>query len=224
MRTNDYKIAFIICTNNQIYCKECLYYISMLYVPEGYEIDVMTIEDAEYMTKAYNAAMRESDAKYKVYLHQDVFIINKNFIQDIVNIFRDEKIGMIGFAGRTKVKDFLSCYCWNKGTIYSHPVFRAYYDKLGDVEGDYEKVQAIDGMLMVTQYDLPWREDIIKGWDYYDISQSMVFLQAGYDIVVPNCEEPWMMHDHGMMNYTNYLKWKNIFLEEYSDYIESISN
>lgn len=32
--------------------------------------------------------MRESDDKYKVYLHQDTFIINKNFIYDIIDIFK----------------------------------------------------------------------------------------------------------------------------------------
>ena len=137
MRLNEHKIAFIICTNNQLYCKECLYYISLLDVPEGYEIDVMTIEGAEYITKAYNAAMGESDAKYKVYLHQDVFILNRNFIQDIVNIFSDEKIGMIGFAGRTRVKDFLSSYCWNKGTISA---FEAFPDQLDCFAGEYHVI------------------------------------------------------------------------------------
>lgn len=223
MKINDHKIAFIICTNNRIYCKECIYYISLLDIPEGYEIDVITIEGAEYITKAYNAAIEECDAKYKVYLHQDAFILNKNFIKEIINIFQDKKIGMIGFAGSTKLKEFLVHFCWNKGLIYSCPVYGVFHDTLGCVEGEYERVHAIDGMLMVTQYDLPWREDIIKGWDYYDISQSMVFLQAGYDIVVPNCKEPWMLHDHGMMNYENYFKWKEVFLEEYSEYVESIS-
>lgn len=33
--------------------------------------------------------MKETSAKYKVYLHQDTFIIYKNFIQDILSIFKE---------------------------------------------------------------------------------------------------------------------------------------
>ena len=36
------------------------------------------------MTSGYNNAMKKTDAKYKVYLHQDVFILNHNFLMDIL--------------------------------------------------------------------------------------------------------------------------------------------
>ena len=75
---NSNKIAFIICTNDELYFNECLHYINHLSIPEGFTVDVISIENAEYMTKAYNEAMNQSDAKYKVYMHQDVFILNKN--------------------------------------------------------------------------------------------------------------------------------------------------
>ena len=71
---NDRKIAFILCVNNELYYEECLWYINQLYVPEGYETDVICITDAESIAQAYNAAMESSDARHKVYLHQDVFI------------------------------------------------------------------------------------------------------------------------------------------------------
>lgn len=60
-------------------------------IPEG----SFSIPDAEYITQAYNAAMQASDAKYKIYLHQDVFLLNKKLIEDILEIFKDETIGMI---------------------------------------------------------------------------------------------------------------------------------
>ena len=45
-------------------------------------------------------AMQKTDAKYKVYLHQNVFIINQNFIKDILDIFQQNKnIGLLGVAG-----------------------------------------------------------------------------------------------------------------------------
>lgn len=101
---NDKEVCFIICSNDQLYTEECLYYIAHLHVPDGYQINVLTIEDAGSMTAGYNEGMCASDAKYKVYLHQDVFIINRNFIQDFLDVFeQDEKIGMIGMVGASRL-------------------------------------------------------------------------------------------------------------------------
>lgn len=102
VRENE--VCFIICSNDQLYTEECIYYIAHLHVPDGYQINVLTIEDAKSMAAGYNEGMHASDAKYKVYLHQDVFIVNKNFIQDFLDVFRqDETIGMIGMVGAPRL-------------------------------------------------------------------------------------------------------------------------
>ena len=52
------------------------------------------------MTSGYNSAMTETDARYKIYMHQDVYIINKYFLLNIIDIFnKDDSIGMIGMIG-----------------------------------------------------------------------------------------------------------------------------
>ena len=38
---------------------------------------------------------------------------------------------------------------------------------------------------MATQYDVPWREDLFDGFDFYDVSQSFEFRKAGYTVGVP---------------------------------------
>ena len=94
---NEKKIAFITCVNNELEYAETLYYIERLVVPEGYETNIIAVREAPSMTAGYNAAMQSSDAKYKVYLHQDTFIINQNFIIEMLQIFREnEQIGMLG--------------------------------------------------------------------------------------------------------------------------------
>ena len=93
---NQNKIAFIICTNNQLYFNECQYYIHNLILPEGMELDVIGITEAPSMCAGYNAGMQSSDAKYKVYLHQDVFIREPKFIIYLLERFqKDKQIGMI---------------------------------------------------------------------------------------------------------------------------------
>ena len=82
-------IAFIICVNNELYFEECRYYIEHLEVSAGYDIDVIGIWEADSMCAAYNLGMRSSDAKYKVYMHQDVFIRDSRFLEKTLRIFKE---------------------------------------------------------------------------------------------------------------------------------------
>jgi hypothetical protein len=68
-----------------------------------------------------------------------------------------------------------------------------------EISAGYETVQVVDGLLMVTQYDLPWREDLFQSWHFYDASQCMEFAKAGYTVAVPKQEKPWCLHDSGIV-------------------------
>lgn len=101
---NEYKFQFIICSNNEDFLEECITYISLLEVPKGYSVDVISILEAVSMTAGYNEGMGASDAKYKIYLHQDVFIIYRKFLYALLDIFEsDPQIGMIGMVGSPKM-------------------------------------------------------------------------------------------------------------------------
>ena len=97
---DDKKFCFIICYNKEVYLNECLLYLQQLHIPDGYSMDILTISDAPSITKGYQAAMEESDAKYKIYMHQDVFILYPFFLDSLIQIFGSyHRIGMIGMAG-----------------------------------------------------------------------------------------------------------------------------
>lgn len=71
-----------------------------LYVPEGIHVDFMAITGASSMVEAYQAGMEQTDAKYKVYIHQDVWIVGKDFLYTVLNCFSsDNSIGMAGGVG-----------------------------------------------------------------------------------------------------------------------------
>ena len=72
-----------------MFFKEALYYINKLNIPDGYTIDCITIYDATSMASGYNEGMLASDAKYKIYMHQDVLIINPDFLFYMLDIFKD---------------------------------------------------------------------------------------------------------------------------------------
>lgn len=213
---NDKMFCFIICSNNRLYTEECLYYINHLNIPDGYQIDVLTIEDAHSMTSGYNEAMQYSNAKYKVYLHQDVFIVNPNFIQDCLDIFQSNAaIGMIGNVGVKKMP--LSGTMWDTdryGKLYEQHNYETVLLSNGFPE-DFMEVEAIDGFIMITQYDISWREDLFDKWDFYDCSQSMEFIRHGYKVVIPKMDAPWCVHDCGFVNLGQYEEERIKFVKEY---------
>jgi glycosyltransferase involved in cell wall biosynthesis len=199
---------------------ECIKYLSNLEVPEGYEVENIYVEEAESITKAYNEAMKTSDAKYKVYLHQDVFIRNSSFIKDVIDIFEsNHKIGLMGVIGVKAIPTNGLCgESKNKfGKVYDSHSGQMKLLSFNDAHNAYESVQAIDGLIMITQYDIPWNEETFDGWDFYEIAQSVEFKKAGYEVVVPRQDEPWAIHDCGILNVrSEYDDYRKKFLQEYS--------
>lgn len=213
---NEKKFCFIICTNNKVYERECIHFINKLNIPEGYAIEIICKQDALSMTSAYNQAMRQSTAKYKIYLHHDVFIINRNILFDLLHLFRDNSVGMVGVVGCESLGD--SAIMWKEdrvGMLYSHNIIQSESCVFSEFEEEYRKVDAIDGLMMITQYDIPWREDIFNKWDFYDVSQSMEFQKYGYKVIVPKMENPWCIHDDGFLDLKNYFEEREKFIKEY---------
>ena len=212
---NEHQIAFITCVNDETEYAECRNYLNRLYVPEGYSTDMIGIREAPSMTAGYNAGMKSSDAKYKVYLHQDVFVKNVNFIADLLSVFDcDERVGLLGVIGKkTWGAKASELTLWDTGKVIDNvsPLSFAVPSR----ENGFEEVKAADGLLMATQYDLPWREDVFDGWDFYDLSQCMEFMKAGYKVIVPWQEDVWCYHDAPCASLTAYFKYYRLFVREY---------
>lgn len=211
---NGKKIAFITCVNDETKYEECSYYLGRLRVPEGYSVDRISIRDASSMASGYNAGMKDSDAKYKVYLHQDVYIKNVDFISDMLGIFKSsDQIGMLGMIGKKEMGTSALCMMdWDTGkVIYDFDVMSWEFSE----KGAFTEVVMADGLLLATQQDIPWREDVFDGWDFYDASQCMEFIKAGYKIVVPNQKEIWCCHDGICANLIQYFDYYERFVSEY---------
>ena len=143
------KIAFIICTNNKIQFDECKLYIDKLIVPDGYETELIPIYDADSMTAGYNSAMAETDARYKIYMHQDVYIINKYFLLNIIDIFnKDDSIGMIGMIGSTHIPPSAVMWLGNRvGNFRSWPGGNFEHERITE-DSIIHEVESIDGFMI----------------------------------------------------------------------------
>ena len=218
------KIAFITCVNDEMEYEECRYYIERLNVPDQYSVDIISIREAPFMTAGYNCAMRDSDAKYKVYLHQDVFIKEKDFISHILEIFsHDEQIGMLGVVGKKEIGlTVFDMMKWDIGGVadcngiidWERPRGSIYAEV---VDGLYTEAATADGLLLATQYDIPWREDVFSRWDFYDISQCVEFKKAGYKVVVPYQEKIWCCHVDVLSGLAEYCDQYDLFFREYHE-------
>lgn len=216
MCIDNKQIAFIICVNDEEEYAECQYYLNRLYVPQGYETDIISIREAPSMAAGYNAGMRSSLARYKVYLHQDVFIKDRDFILHMLKVFDcDERIGMLGMIGKRnrgmRADDLMK---WDTGKALDN-ILGSWSFPCPSKEEGYAEVLTVDGLLMATQYDLMWREDLFDGWDFYDVSQCMEFIKSGYKIVVPFQEEAWCYHDCLYSKLTRYFDYHRRFMKEY---------
>ena len=214
------KVCFITCCNNENEYDEMKAWIDRLWVPEGIELEFIKITEAESIFKAYNEAMRNSDARYKVYLHQDVRILNPYFIFDFIDVFRRHpKAGLIGMMGAGCVPDL--GVMW-KAQRYGAVVHVEEGDE-GNISTYHEHVSCgkdyaaslTDGFIMITQKDIPWREDIFDGWHFYDASQSMEFIKKGYEVIIPDQKNAWCMHDFGKIRWDNYEETRQIFVRNY---------
>lgn len=201
------KICFVACIDDDEYEKECLLYLGRLNVPEGYTIDYIGVRNVKSICAGYNEAIEASDARYKVYIKQGVYITETNFISHILDVFSDSRIGMIGIRGAEKMSNDM---------IVSHSMG---YSQSGMESGDkYQIVQAIDGALMATQYDIRFREDLFDGMDFFDVSQSAEFAKAGYQIVVPKQEEHrWVYDSNAICDLIVEEKNRQIAIREYKD-------
>jgi hypothetical protein len=217
---DEKRFAFILCGNDAQYEEACQRFIRALDVPGGYQVEIHVIHGAASMTGGYNQGMRQTDAKYKIYLHQDSFVTERRFLFKLLEIFSDPEVGMIGMVGSPKLPP--SGVMWDGyrvGANYECNILLTecrFFGTESPIEGDFcIDVEAVDGFLLATQADLPWREDLFGGWDFYDISQSFEFWRAGYRVVVPYMQRPWCLHDCGIMNLSAYDHWREVFLREY---------
>lgn len=198
------KICFIMCSDNERLEREALVYINMLDVPDDMSIDVLCVRDAASACAGYNEAMQASDAAYKIYLHQDVLLTDKNILNELMEIFEDESIGLVGVGG---IADMTS------DMVPAHGDKAELYDDAPSI------CRVVDNCFIATQYDYPWREDLFDGWEYYEVSQCAEFARKGKKIVsLGKKSADGIRHIRHIHDSRNSEKYRLIAKEQYSGF------
>lgn len=207
------KICFIWNSEKNNYLDSSLNYVNELNIPQNYTIEKVVINSSN-TAQGYNEAIIKTNAKYKVYLSEGLFILNKNFIYGILDIFKDTSVGMIGMVGcKTIPTSGLWFQSKNKtGKLLVNNQLKTYTENYTDA---FEGVIIIDGSIMITQYDISWRSDIFTDKYFYDSAQCVEFKKFGYKVVVPIQNEPWCLLNSFNTDYKLFNKSRKIFLNEY---------
>ena len=184
---NEKGIAILVWKRNEEHYANCIEGLRNLQYPAGCEVQVYTLTEQDVFTKQCNSVLAETDAKYKIYLSDEILITAPTFVQDMLNIFADRTIGMIGFFGSAEMP--LSANIMDAPHKYGSvlmPVSGA-LEEMRFGEGTAEAVadvRAILPSLFVTQNDLPWDADYTG--QYYAVqAQCRNFTRHGYRVVVP---------------------------------------
>ena len=194
----NYKICFIICGNNDFLCQETLHYILNLYIPDKFELDYMIISDVKNTFEAYNAGMKESDAKYKIYLNENVFITDKSFLVNVIDIFANNpdigQIGAIGFRNNHKNEPE---NMERIGHITVGGTETKIYNFNCNTEFALEEVVTMEPGIVVTAYDENWPEG-------KDVAAAMLercesLRNSGYKSVALIKEKPWCLYDNDLL-------------------------
>ncbi len=192
---DDGVISFITCVNNDNLYHMCVSHIQSLTVPQGLRIELVRVSGSVSMTAGYNLGMSRAHGQYKVYLHQDVFILNTNLISDIMYIFnRFPDVGLMGLCGVETVPE--SGIWWEGQPKFGQVLeFRNKYQFLGfePFSSPVREVAAVDGLFMATRVDLPWNEEI-PGFHLYDTSHALDYRAAKWKLVIPYQQIPWALH------------------------------
>lgn len=217
---DDQLISFIMCANNELYVKENLRHLRQFVIPAGYRLEVLIVLHATGMAAGYNLAMKCSYARYKVYIHQDTIFTDRDALIKIIEILNNEKeVHMLGVAGTDRMPD--DKIWWNSAddskymNLYQDVGLGVNEIKIGKA-GQYY-VQALDGIMLATDKDVLWREDLFDGWHFYDISACSEYRKLGYGVAVAVDYKPWLWHKLTMTRgiEAEYEKYCQIYKKEY---------
>jgi len=168
-------------------------YLDAIDVPSGFTVELIEVSVDGNVAAAYQRAMHESDAKYKVYLSAGSILLRLNFFAEMLRVFaEDPAIGIMGLVGTAQLS--------TSGELGASPMLKGrllYTDDTSfhgaAVEGATEEVMAVSPDLIATQYDIPWRSDLFHGDCFFAEAQCIEFRRKGYRTVLPQQDDPWLL-------------------------------
>ena len=158
----------------------------------GPQDTVLTARDATSITSAYNGFIDEAgamtDVEALVLLHDDVVLLDRNFVPRVRRVLRDPTVGVVGVVGASGL---CSMSFWEgrttKGRVWDGTRSLDFGPPRGDVD-------VVDGLLMVLSpvalETVRFDETTFDGFHGYDADYCLSCRRAGLRVVV----EPFVLY------------------------------
>ena len=190
---NEKKIAVLVRKSHEAQYAVCMESLQAMKWPAGYEVEVFALEAEKPYAAEANAVLAKTDAKYKIYINDDLCLVSPQAVEELLDIFRDETVGMVGFLGSRSLPvsgNLLeSAYKW--GAVYVPMENDLTETRFGEaMEGESAAVRFLAPSFFATQADLSWNE--AYGKQYYAVlAHCQAFEGEGRRIVVPLPQNIW---------------------------------
>ncbi len=207
---DPHAIAFLTLVNNETQYATCCRYLDALEIPSGYTVERIAVYGATSMAEGYQRAMESCAARYKLYVHQDTYLVHRGLLTELLHLFDTyPRLGMVGVVGATRLP--AKAIWWLNNAFNTYGRLREYFRPGGfpaslylrnrvlhfshfrSVVGDYQHAVVVDGLFLATQYDLPWANSL-GGFELYDHVQALEFIKAGLEVGIARQEAIWCLH------------------------------
>ncbi len=174
--------------------------------------------------EVYNFLATQARYPYLCFVHEDIMFNTLNWGQVITDIFKDEKVGLIGVAGSKYKSQYFSG--WYNGNIEFDCEFIIHQDRVTDnKETIYlnpepgktiQEVVCIDGVFICTTKEIwekvKFNEKDLKGFHFYDIDFSARIFALSKIIVTYGIEIIHLTHggDFGDRWLVEAIKWHQL--------------
>lgn len=193
-------LSLIICSRNEKNLKKLKENIQLTIGTE-YELVLINNSNNNYsIFSAYNEGVRRAKYPYLCFMHEDILYHTKGWGKNLVDHFKDEKIGLIGVAGGHYMPDcpasWWSAYCVTEEYLQGK---RVQTDDHGVIHYSSRKsckdeaqtsvsAVAVDGfwfciprkLFEIIRFD----DEYYKGWHAYDLDICMQVIDANYQVHV----------------------------------------
>lgn len=213
---NENKISIIVYRENDVLFERLMESFESVIIPEDYEVELLEVSSGKNKAAAYNEGMNASDAKYKIYIDENVKILEPRIIIQILEKFlMNPEIGAIGMSGAIKVSD--RCIAFESFVKCGKLMLQDGEVRAWDIgNGAEDTTVCLDGFFMATQCDTQWDERFSKKDSLFLYqAQSARIRREKKKLSVLSQNKPYIYVDLSYFSYV--LEDKQQFIDEYKE-------
>lgn len=182
--------VIICCSNFEKYTQFCLPILEetdrLLKSFDFQPLEFIIVMNPDSIFKGYNTGLSIAKNSIKVFMHQDVNLLNPHWALKLIRAFSNPEYGLIGFVGTKKLPH--QGFWWESGKEYIVGELYSGAEKADWVFNRVNmltEVECVDGFFMATNRNIKF-DEVLKGFHFYDMDYSRTLRKEGLKVGVLN--------------------------------------